>query len=132
MAVISSQQAYSVGLGGVYTKSFSYVNAVMTQIPAYSSRVFQGFTNMVMPQIPVYSNRFILFNPGFLPAASQVYPKALFASTEVDTMTSSLYKPILNGGTIGNLSFDAKYIAAGPISEPIRPLYGVLWPKGHK
>jgi hypothetical protein len=113
MAVISSQQAYSVGLGGVYTKSFSYVNAVMTQIP-------------------VYSNRFILFNPGFLPAASQVYPKALFASTEVDTMTSSLYKPILNGGTIGNLSFDAKYIAAGPISEPIRPLYGVLWPKGHK
>ena len=77
MAVISSQQAYSVGLGGVYTK-------------------------------------------------------ALFASTEVDTMTSSLYKPILNGGTIGNLSFDAKYIAAGPISEPIRPLYGVLWPKGHK
>jgi hypothetical protein len=99
MAVISSQQAYSVGLGGVYTKSFSYVNAVMTQIP-------------------VYSNRFILFNPGFLPAASQVYPKALFAST--------------NGGTLGNLSFDAKYIAAGPISEPIRPLYGVLWPKGHK
>ena len=86
---------------------------VMLPIPIYASRIFQGYTDMAEASI-------------------EIYGKALFASTEVGTMISSLYKPILNGGTIGNLSFDAKYIAAGPISEPIRPLYGVLWPKGHK
>jgi hypothetical protein len=112
MAVISSQNAYSVGLGGIYTKSLAYINA--------------------LAPIPIYSSRFIGSSPNFLPSLSGVLSKVLPTGTGADTKSTYYYKSILNGGSIGNISFDMKYISSGPISSQTRPLYGILWPKGHK
>lgn len=131
MAVISSQNAYSVGLGGIYTKSLAYINA-LAPISVYSSRIFDGYVNMVMPSIPIYSSRFIGSSPNFLPSLSGVLSKVLPTGTGADTKSTYYYKSILNGGSIGNISFDMKYISSGPISSQTRPLYGILWPKGHK
>ena len=113
MAILSSQSLDRTGVGGVYSKAFAaQANMTMASIPIFSSRTFQNYSNFVVTY--------------------PVYTKTLPTYTGVDTGPSHLTKVLLTSPSSPAQTSLLTKVLASSITTPYRPMFGVLWPKGHK